>query len=101
MIGGTQGHKRGEQGGHIAIVSGPEKEGRIPIIEGDQRDDVSSYLKNPGSVYSKVKIGPEYHGGHNVNVNTVGARDEGLMFRRPPSVGTHPANLAKGAPTGC
>jgi hypothetical protein len=87
MIGGTQGHRPGDLGGHMAIVTGPVKEGRIPIIEGDQRDDPTSYARNPGSAYSTTTTGPAYEGGHHVGKNTVpltGPGSEGLMFRRPP-----------------
>ncbi|MGB6177201.1 MAG: hypothetical protein WBF43_12895 [Methylocella sp.] len=85
MIGGTTGRKVGSLGGHVAIVAGPLKGTKIPIVEGDQRTDVGSYKTSPGSMHSTVATGPAYTGGHRVGANEVDiVADEGLKFRRPP-----------------
>jgi hypothetical protein len=86
MIGGTTGRKLGERGGHVAIVAGPLRGTKIPILEGDQRTDLASYRTSPGSMHSTTATGPAYTGGHQVGRNEVDViRDEGLIFRRPPT----------------
>jgi CHAP domain len=85
MVGGR---RPGEKGGHVAIVTGPAVNGKIPVIEGDRRDDEASYATSPGSLHSLPGSvgGKPYTGGHHVGRTTVDAADPGIQFRRPPTL---------------
>lgn len=104
MVGGMEGRQPGERGAHVAIVTGVSG-GKVQLVEGDQRNDVTTYLTQPGSVYSKVSTGPAYTGGHGIATKSIDPSASGLIFRRPPAPvgGAAPGMSSAGTPlaAGC
>jgi hypothetical protein len=84
VVGNMMHRKAGALGGHVAIATGPMRDGKIEVVEGDQRVDLSSYARNPGSQHSTVKTGPAYEGPHQVGKIAIPANDPGWVYRRPP-----------------